>query len=505
MLDNLIRRRDPAQRSGNGQVGDYSASLHTDPEAIYLRLPVPLQHVACSLVGWRTKRTRYGGDFRRVLADAEARTYWAPDDIASFRDRRLAELVSEAAATLPFYRDRLHAAGTSPSDIQTLGDLSALPVLTKAEVQEHTRELISSHAANSRGVRTVHTGGTTGGGLRFPVTLLAVQEQWAIWWRYRGWHGIRFGTWCALFAGRSVVPSSQTRPPFWRLNFPGRQLLFSGYHMRGENLSSYLGELRRRRVPWLHGYPSLLTLLAAHLLESNFDLGYQVQWITIGAESLLPHQSDLIRRAFGVAPLQHYGLAEAVANISQCDLGALHVDEDFAAVEFLPLDEPGLYRIVGTNLSNPAMPLIRYDSQDVATVREDSSCGCGRPGRVVESINGRREDYVVRRDGTFVGRMDHIFKDMVNIREAQIHQTTPGEMTIRVVRGRDYGADDEHALRREAAKRVGDDMTVNIEYTTLLPRSRVGKLRLVVSEIAAASIEKPPASEAESARRVTLS
>jgi hypothetical protein len=43
--------------------------------------------------------------------------------------------------------------------------------------------MISPHA-NSTGVRIVHTSGTTGGGLRFPLTLRAVQEQWAIWWRY---------------------------------------------------------------------------------------------------------------------------------------------------------------------------------------------------------------------------------------------------------------------------------------------------------------------------------
>ena len=59
---------------------------------------------------------------------------------------------------------------------------------------------------------------------------------------------------------------------------------------------------------------------------------------------------------------------------------------------------------------------------------------------------------------------------MINIREAQVHQTKPGEMTIPVVRGRDYRVDDEHALRREAAKRVRDDMSVNIEYMTSLPR-----------------------------------
>ena len=158
------------------------------------------------------------------------------------------------------------------------------------------------------------------------------------------------------------MPREQMDPPFWRMNLPGRQVVFSGYHMSAKNLPSYCAELRRRQPPWLHGYPSLLTLLAAHLHETGFDLGYQVRWVTIGAESLLPHQAAMIERAFGVKPIQHYGLAEGVANVSECELGSLHVDEDFAAVEFLPLEQTALYRIVGTDFSNPAMPLIRYDS-----------------------------------------------------------------------------------------------------------------------------------------------
>src|SRR5207245_2379915 len=145
---------------------------------------------------------------------AEARTYWTADESGSFRDHRLAEVVSDAAAAVPFYHARIERAGASPSEVKTLDDLSALPVLTKVDVQEHARELVSLAAASTRHVRTVHTSGTTGGGLHFPVTLRAVREQWATWWRYRLWHGIRFGTWCALFAGRSIVPVSRTRPPF---------------------------------------------------------------------------------------------------------------------------------------------------------------------------------------------------------------------------------------------------------------------------------------------------
>jgi phenylacetate-CoA ligase len=267
-------------------------------------------------------------------------------------------------------------------------------------------------------------------------------------------------------------------------------VLFSGYHMNATNLPEYVSELRTRRPPWIHGYPSLLSLLAAYLVDSGRDLGYEVTWVTTGAENLLPHQSAVIEQGLGVKPVQHYGLAEGVANISQCELGALHVDEDFAAVEFVPLGDEGLHRIVGTNFTNPAAPFLRYDTQDLATIRQGASCSCGRPGRVVEWIDGRREDYVVLADGTLIGRMDHVFKDLTNIREAQIYQARPGEITIRVVRGRAYRDEDDLTLVREVHKRLGQETKVDIDYVDSLPRSSNGKLRFVVSEVPKASIER---------------
>jgi phenylacetate-CoA ligase len=383
----------------------------------------------------------------------------------------------------------LRLSGATPSDIGSLRDLAQLPILDKRDAQEHAADLISDRVSKSE-THTAHTSGTTGGALRFPVTTRASREQWATWWRFRGWHGINRRTWSALFAGRSVVPITQQRPPFWRVNYPGRQLIFSGYHMNHENLSKYVATLRKRRPPWFHGYPSLLALVAAYVVETGSDLGYQVRWVTTGAENLLPHQSVMIERAFGVKPLQHYGLAEGVATVSQRELGALHVDEDYAAVEFLPLGQDGLHRIIGTNFTNLATPLLRYDAQDLAIIRADTSCSCGRPGRVVERIDGRLEDYVVLRNGARIGRMDHIFKDMVDIHEAQIYQARPGEMTIRVVRGRNYTEADERMLLRETRKRVGHEMEVRVEYVAGLSRSNVGKLRFVVSDIPDASVER---------------
>jgi phenylacetate-CoA ligase len=247
-------------------------------------------------------------------------------------------------------------------------------------------------------------------------------------------------------------------------------------------MASYVEELRRRRPPWLHGYPSLIALLAGYVLETGKDLGYQLRWITLGAENLMPQQASLIEQAFGVKPRQHYGMAEAVANISECERGALHVDEDFAGVEFLAgIDETG-HKIVGTNFSNWATPLLRYEVGDIVTM-SNRGCSCGRPGRVVAGIDGRLEDYIILRNGTKLGRLDHLFKDMINIREAQIRQRSRGELLIRVVPGDHYTDADERTLQRETRLRVGDNVDIEVERVEKIERTANGKLRFVVSEV----------------------
>jgi len=65
---------------------------------------------------------------------------------------------------------------------------------------------LTSTTVPRRAARTIHTSGTTGGGLRFRATYQSLREHRAMWWRFRGWHGIDLHAWCAYFMGRSVVP-----------------------------------------------------------------------------------------------------------------------------------------------------------------------------------------------------------------------------------------------------------------------------------------------------------
>jgi phenylacetate-CoA ligase len=448
---------------------------------LYAKLPPILQTAACSLEGWRIRKSRYDSDFQRLIAEYEARSRASADEVLALRDRRLADYLAGPAAATPFYRALLARLGPAPA-------LAQLPVVRKEQIQLHPADF-QSNPAPRRGLITAHTSGTIGAGLRFHTTIAAVREQWAVWWRYRRWHAIGFDTWCGYFGGRSVVPVSSEHPPFCRVNYAGRQLMFSAYHLNEQNLAAYVDELRRRRPPWLHGYPSLLALVAAWLVDRGADLGYNVRWVTTGAENLMPQQRRLLERAFGVTPRQHYGMAEAVANFSECERGRLHVDEDFSFVEFLPIEATGVYRILGTNFTNPATPLVRYDTQDVARLSE-TGCTCGRPGRVVEDLDGRLEDYVVLSNGARLGRMDHILKDMTNIREAQIVQRTAGRFTYRIVRGDRYSTSDEHRLMEETRERVGSLAAVEIEYVDSIPRTSTGKLRFVVSTLPEGRLEE---------------
>jgi phenylacetate-CoA ligase len=371
-----------------------------------------------------------------------------------------------AVANVPFYDREPYR--TAARELSGLSDLAALPVLSKEDVRSNIAAL--KPRITPRHSTTVHTSGTTGAGLVFPATVEQQQEQWAVWWRYRRWHGLALDTWSAHFGGRNISPRGGAP---WRIDYAQRRLLLSAYHTNSQYLAAIVDVLRQRRPRWLHGYPSFIALVARHLLSRGEDLGYQVRWITTGAENLLVTQRAVIRAAFAVEPVEHYGLTEGNANISECPCGELHVDEDFAAVEFID------GTIVGTSFTNPAFPLIRYTTGDLGRL-SNRRCRCGRPGRIVESIDGRLDDYIVLSDGSRLGRLDHIFKDAVGVASAQFVQERTGFATLRIVPGPGFNALQIESIKTEMTTRVQQRLDLTIEVVEALETSLVAKSRLVV-------------------------
>lgn len=448
---------------------------------IYNSLPTSYQNIACSIEGLRIKRERYGGNFYQLLREAESRSNWSNEEIVAYRNNRLKQFLKHCQENIPFYRDYFRNNDLDYRDINSLEDLTSLPIITKRDINENLA-LFTNNKLSRRNLVTMHTSGSTGSPLHFYTTKDAIRELWSIFWRYRRWHGIDFNTWGAYLLGRPVVPIMNKKPPFWRINIPGKQLLMSGFHLNRKNSIHYLKEFEKRKITWIYGYPSLIALLANYKIEENIDLGYQVTGITVNSENLLPDQCSIIEKAFGIKPVQLYGMAEAVGSISECPSGSLHVDEDSAVIEFIKLKNQNAYKLVGTNFLNYATSFLRYEVNDVFKI-SGSRCNCNRPGRIIDSIDGRKEDIIYLKNGTRIGRMSIAFKTSFNIIESQIIQNNIDEIKVRIVQGKSYSRKDEEVLKKALNERTGGLLNIEIEYVDKIPRNTNGKIDLVVSEL----------------------
>ncbi len=437
---------------------------------VYNRLPLVFQNIACSIEGKRIVLTRYNKQFWEILKHYEERKTWSKDKLLSFRDYRLRKIIEYSYTNIAYYKRWFKECGVDPLSVKRLDDLSRLPVLTKAIVNNNMVDFISPVFPKHK-MLTMHTSGTTGTGFVFKTSQKANIEQWAVWWRYRRNIGIGFNNWCAMFGGRTVVPTIKNKPPYYRVNISGRQIYFSAYHMSEDNMPNYIKALEKYKPEWIHGYPSSISILAQFMLDNHIHLSYDIRFITTGAENLLEWQKNVIEAAFGIMPYQHYGMSEGVANISEDINHNWVIDEDYACVEFV--EECGNYKIIGTSLTNYAMPLIRYEIGDIAEYDVEN--------RRVLSIDGRKEDYIKLPNGSKIGRLDHIFKDMTNVKEAHIRQDEKGNITFCVVKGRKYQAADEERLNKEIKERLGSAI-YSIKYLDSIERSNAGKLRFVVSE-----------------------
>lgn len=450
-------------------------------ERIYQKLPIFLQNIACNIEGEKIFKRRYSKNFFGILDTIKNRDKLSKKEFEDLQVDRLKNQLILAYENTSYYKSQFDSLGFDPYDFDDLKKLEIFPVQTKQDIQNNLNEIVNKTIPKEQYILN-HTSGTTGAGLIFPETKACENEKWAIWWRYRINNGINFNTWCAYFGGRNVVPLKQKELPYWRVVKSTKQVMFSMYHLNEQTVKKYVDEINKRKLCWIHGYPSTLSYMASMMIEQNLELKHHINHITIGSESLLENQKEIIKKAFGIYPIQHYGMTEPVANISQCEYGKLHVDEDYSYVEFLAIEGiENKYKVIGTSFANDALLLLRYDTNDIVSLAKDQVCECGRKGRIVDEIEGRQEDFLIQKDGTKVGRLDHIFKDMINVIEAQIRQLNDFKVIFYVVKNNKYTQEDERLLKKEIEERLNIDYS--IQYVDQIERTKSGKLKFVVSEI----------------------
>lgn len=249
-------------------------------------------------------------------------------------------------------------------------------------------------------------------------------------------------------------------------------------------MPTYLAKLRNWAPELIDSYPSSLYLLSRYAAEHKMPAPTPKAIIT-SSETLLPDQRELISSVFEAQIFDQYGCAEQVCFISQCESGSYHVHPEFGVVEFLSGDhqhaDAGV-RIVATGFTNWAMPLLRYDTGDLA-VPANRGCHCGRKFQTLERIIGRVDDLVITPDGRRVGRLDPVFKGLKTIRQAQIVQESLELVRVRIVPGVGFSRADQDSIQRELEKRLGKDIEYIFEIVREIAIGAGGKFRAVISRV----------------------
>jgi phenylacetate-CoA ligase len=141
-------------------------------------------------------------------------------------------------------------------------------------------------------------------------------------------------------------------------------------------------------------------------------------------------------------------------------------------------------RLVVSSLHNFAMPLIRYELRDHATVGEP--CACGRTLPTLARIAGRERNMVRLPDGTthwpLVGF--HRFREIAPVRQYQLIQHTLHAVEVRLVCDRALSAGEEAHLGAVIRDALGYAFELRFAYFGReLPRAPNGKFEEFVCAI----------------------
>jgi len=437
-------------------------------------LDVLHRHVVQPLVALK-RRSRHLADLKAL----ERSQYDSPAEVRATQLAMLRVTLRHAYDTVPYYRAAWDAAGVRPEDVTTLGDLARLPVLTKADIRAHNDALVST-AFDKATLRVKTTSGSTGVPLKVYLDERGAQWKTAATLRADEWSGWRRGQRVAKVWGN---------PEYLRLGLRGRltnavverATYLDTIRLNDGRIRDFAAALRRHRPGLIFGHAHSLYLVACRLKAMKID-DIRPDGIVSTAMPLHGWQRAVIEQVFGTKATNRYGCEEVSLIACECERHAgLHVAAESVFTEV----EPG-GRLLVTDLSNFAMPLIRYRVGDVVTT-SPTPCPCGRGLPLLATVEGRDADYVLTPAGDLISGIsltENFATRIPGAAQLQIVQETRTRLLVRLVT-------DEHfteASRRKIAALVlelfGPSMAVETEFVDAIAQEPSGKYRFCISDVA---------------------
>lgn len=428
--------------------------------------------------------------FARYLRQFQETQYLSKIALAELQRGQVRNLLHHAFDHCAFYRQRIEEAKLRPADFEDVGCLTALPPLTKTDIQQNMQTMMADNVPESERVPN-QTGGSTGAPLQFYVDKERLDSRMASTARHDSWAGFHSGDWVAYLWGARL--DMITTPSTW--DFLRNRLLYRRIELNTSSISEkdwvkFISEVRRIKPRVMLAYAQSAVLFANYVKDHGIsDITFDS--IITTSEILFPEQRTLLEEVFAAKVFNRYGSREVSVIASECDEhSGMHVNADALFLELHPdanVQHPS-GKILITDMLNRSMPLIRYEIGDIARWADDDECACGRRLPRLQELQGRLTDFLVMPDGSYVSGvalLTWVFADVKELQHVQIVQDAYDRITLRIVPKPSWDASVEKMLRERFARYLHPDVKIVIEQCANVEMAVSGKRRFVINQIPA--------------------
>lgn len=422
----------------------------------------------------------------KYLREYEKMQWQTPSQIADYQTAKLKKLLQHAYKNTTYYKQLFRENNISVNDIQTLEQLQKLPITTKSNIVEFSKEIQSNKKFFLTSNKT--TGGSTGQAVTITKNSDALARERAATWRAYKWAGVGIGDKQARFWGTPLTTKNKL---FYKaVDYISNRTRLSAFNINKQSLQNYYHELTALKPAYLYGYVSMILDFAAFILENNYTPLASLKCIITTSEALSQESRLIIESAFKVKVFNEYGCGEVGSIAHECEYGNMHIMADNVIIETDTSTSPDgtSGQIIVTDLHNYAMPLIRYNIGDFATL-SDKPCLCKRGLPIIKKIHGRAYDVIKDPDGNKYHPeiLMYIFEDLksqnLGIKQFQVIQKEIDLLKITIISDAEYDQKVEDLITLRIRNDIHPAFKTVFNYTDCIHREKSGKLRIIKSEL----------------------
>jgi|GEM_PF-997472 len=397
------------------------------------------------------------------------------DSLEKLQKERLGRILEHSYRT-DHYRRIMDDAAVSPADAAE--DMSAMPVTRKESLRLLPGSFLKKGVSKDSLFKSTSSGSTGD-----PVEVYLDDEAEC--------HRIAVMYHSEILSGRSPFEMFAYVSTLSRFFKPGRFFSMTGLFPRVylsilKDEEKNLELMRKHRAKMLMSFTSALISMARANQEKEEPL--KLKSILSRGEVLTEEAREMVEDSFSCNVFDRYGSVEFPVMANECpEEHKLHVNAGSYLLEIV--DENGKPaesgEIVVTHLLNKTMPMLRYSTGDRGRW---GKCSCGRSTPVLESVEGRANDFIILPSGKIL--------PAISLMRIPFESSSKGILRYQIIQEREdlmvfrympIG----NGMPRETKKRIevmirdicNGEAEVEFEEVDRMPLGRTGKLRSFVSKL----------------------